>query len=75
MDDLESGKTDCRVASLLAMTAFGQENEVTAVAFPLGGPNSPRTSRDLGPPGTPRGGGSHSETDEELAERGNKIGC
>ena len=45
------------------------------VAFPLGGPNSPRTSRDLGPPGTPRGGGSRSETDEELAERENEVGC
>ena len=45
------------------------------VAFPLGGPNSPRTSRDLGPPGALRGGGSRSETDEELAERENEVGC
>ena len=47
----------------------------STVAFPLGGPNSPRTSRDLGPPRTPRGGGSRSETNEELAERENEIGC
>ena len=44
-------------------------------AFPIGGPHSPRTSRDLGPPGTPRGGGSRSETNEELAERENEIDC
>ena len=45
------------------------------VAFPIGGPNSPRTSRDLGPPGAPMGGGSRSETNEVLAGRENEIGC
>ena len=56
-------------------TELGASERRSTVAFPIGGPNFPRTSRDLGPPGTPMGGGSRSETDEELAERENEVGC
>ena len=69
MDDLEGGGVKT------PPYGTGCTEVAFTVAFPIGGPNSPRTSRDLGPPGTPRGGGSHSEADEELAERGNEVVC
>ena len=67
-DDLEDGGVETPPYGV------GCGGATFTVAFPIGGPNSPRTSRDLGPPGTLRGGGSRSETDEELAERGNEVG-
>ena len=48
--------------------------DVSAVAFPIGDP-FPTGLGELDLPGTPRGGGSRSETNEELAERENEVGC